>query len=998
MRDDTDLLLQTLLQGREEEEKEELGFSGQAMAQAPIAAPKAPSEEVDSLMSTLASGRESGLTEEGAAREARQREMAAVERAEGIGQSPIFGGFQQQEREERQYDEVLGPVGSFSTGLMAGAANLPLRAMGLDQGPAYEELSESGKNFYKAGKTLSDIAPFMLPASWALRGTAAAQTAVRSPQLSSAIQQASAAGQRVGATGTPMVPAASQTFMRSATEPLVRSFSVFPKASGIGEISALLGTGQMAYLAQQYFPEDRNVAVFAETAGAFLNPLGAAYRVTNNTVGDLWLSLARRGDTFAKKEAAGLMQELVKDSGEDPVTIAQQYRDLQDVKIAGGVAVKSNALNGLVNSLSKNSPSLRQATREAVETANKRINNQIDLLFSSGDPELVRKAAELRKNHFQTQISAKLEDAVYNASLTVGRMSDGATRAESQLLAEQSSAAGQKQIKRVNDWAVKVQDELHTAAFDRLDEIGFVPEENFSDAFRNTLNSLSQLENRAQVGETLNDVAKAMYGTRIANSIDNFLGGEKVNYRGLYNIAIDAGQKAATQRNAGNYNEANALEGLRLAIIDDVESIDDVSMVNAREFTKAYKDVFERTFAGNAIKGKMPPGQLMFNAMTGGQLKPLEKFRALENAANFDNPNAEPFSPRPETGLAYRNQQELFMLSYASQFIKDGRVNQTALDNFVNRNAALIEEVSQSPGGNNVKSILSDALATEGALKRQISENEFANKKIIEMNVFGNLLDRNQYKTTGDAVESIFSTNPEQGARRLDRMLREFSESKSELEMAKRGLVTSIWDSAIAKASNEVTGDINWRRVGNFLTDEVIEALQKNTIITQSQSEKMKKYRDVGLEMQKAINNPAEVEDVLPSSDFLSQMVIRGAGSVAATNLAKNLGVLGMGQAGPSLVIAQGGSRAAQQILGLNPRGKVVSFLSEATTNNKLAIELLEMENVKSPQKHREALKSIGSILAGVGIADQFNQAEERYIFEQEEERLRLQEEARSQP
>lgn len=992
MIDDTNLLLQTLLQGRkQEEEKEETVTQAEVQPSVKAQAP----EEVNSLMTTLIEGREVGLTEEGMAMEAQRKNSRSIAAAERISQSPFLGGFRQEEKAEPQYDEVLGPIGSFSTGLMAGAANFPLRALGMETGPRYAELSESGKAFYRAGKTLSDIAPFMLPASGLLRGAATAQTAIRSPQLASAMQQARATGQSVGATGTPMLPAATQTAARQAVDPIVRSFSAFPKASGLGEISALLGTGQMAYLAQSYFPEDRNVAIFAETAGAFINPIGTVAKVGTNTVGDLWLSLARRGDKFAKQEAAGLMQSLVKESGEELPEVIAKYRALQDINVAGGVAVKSNALNGLVNSLSKNSPSLRQNKREAIETANRTINNQIDLLFSSGDPELVRKAADLRRNHFQTQISLKLEDAIYNAELATLKITGGATRAESQLMAEQASTVAQKEIKKVNDWAVTVQDQLHTAGFDRLDEIGFVPSKNFGEAFSNTLQNLSQLQNRAQVGEELGDVMRAMYGSRIARSLDNFLSGENVNYRGLYNIAIDAGQKAATQRSAGNYNEANALEGLRNAIISDVDLIDDPAMANAREFTKAYKDVFERTFAREAIRGTMAPGQLLFNAMTGSQLKPLEKFRALENAANFNNPNATPTPPRPETGINYQNQQELFLLSYASQFIKDGRVNQTALNNFVNRNAAMLEEISQREGSQNVLEILRNADATEGALKRQLEENEIANKKLTEINVFSTLLDRTQYKTTGDAILPILSGDADAEIGRVAGMIREFSNSKTEIEAAKKGMVTSIWEAAVMRGTNEITGEINWRRVGNVLNDDIINALQKHTILTKSQAENMTRYRDLGIEIQQVINNPAEIEDILPTSDFLTQLVIRGAGSVAATNLAKNLGVLGMGQAGPSLVIAQGGSRAAQQILGLNPRGKVVGFLSEATTNNKLALELLEMQNVKTPKEFRESLQSIGVTLSSVGLAAQFNAAEERYIFEQEQERLRMQEEAR---
>ena len=90
-------------------------------------------------------------------------------------------------------------------------------------------------------------------------------------------------------------------------------------------------------------------------------------------------------------------------------------------------------------------------------------------------------------------------------------------------------------------------------------------------------------------------------------------------------------------------------------------------------------------------------------------------------------------------------------------------------------------------------------------------------------------------------------------------------------------------------------------------------------------------------------------DDFLGEMDALTELIIRGAGSTAATKGAKALGV---GTAGPALVIAGAGSRAAQRIMGKIPNANVRAVLMEAMLKPEFTAMLL-----RKPQTPKDALK-----------------------------------------
>jgi hypothetical protein len=261
------------------------------------------------------------------------------------------------------------------------------------------------------------------------------------------------------------------------------------------------------------------------------------------------------------------------------------------------------------------------------------------------------------------------------------------------------------------------------------------------------------------------------------------------------------------------------------------------------------------------------------------------------------------------------------------------------------------------------------------------------------MNVFNRVIGE---ENIDKAIEGAFSKAPNATVRRLALAMRRFAGDKDEITAANEGFVSTLIDSSIARATNQTTGVVNWRKVGNSISEELIESLHKNMVITKTQADNFRTLRSRFTEMQDAIDNPAEIADVAPKFDMLNELVVRGGGAAIATRLARNVGILGQGSQGPGLVVAGLGSRGAQQILGLDPKSKVSGILAEAVLDPNLMRQLLSMGDAITPRQAREALLTTNSILFAAGLSLAFTEEDMDYFLDRASQRLSESEARRS--
>ena len=858
-------------------------------------------------------------------------------------------------KEEAPEQERLNMFGAMSSGLRAGMSNIPIRALGGAEPLPKEAFPPELRGYYSAAKVISDAVPI----------------AVASTGLTAAAVPAA------GAT-------AAKGIFSKAFQPIVQSFAKDPAKFATLEASSILGAAQARGAAESLFPDREFVGTMAEMVGSIANPIGIAYRSARGPISGIYSAFQRLTPKGVKSQASEYIANVAAEFGENPQELAKAIQANRDTPLLPGQVIESKTLNSISKSLNADSEALRNSSREALTAYNEQINRDLAALTSSGDPEALRVAAQIRKDHFGNILNNLIDSAKDDANLAVSRITRNADPAEASEIARQKSDAIQKELQSVFNWGRQVQDDLYPKALKELQKRR--PELSDMDTdelYPTTMELFSTVNARILPGENISTTFTRIYGGDVGKSLARLSEIEAPPPIEMYNLAKSAAGKAAKARNAGDIEVAQALEQLNRTILDDIHQIDTPLLDTARDFTAQYRKAFDRTFAKVAVPRTEAEiqadvsGRLMERAIAPGGSRTLANIRDLENAADFNVPSA---PPREPTGWVIKNEAEGFLLAHASKFIRDGEVNPAALNNFRARNPELMREFPE------VNNLLQNATRTQQTIKRLEKSQNLINKNIVNLNVFQRILNANE-TNLDQTISKLFSENPQSTARQLSSMIRRFADgSENQVKAAQEGLVSSLIDQAMVK-SRIGENAVDWRLARQNLSPELVETLRKNTLITEKQANNLNNIMDKAAEVTRAANNPVEVPLSLDKADLLSAALFRGVGAESFRRAFSNIG-LGQG-AGPSLVIAQSGAEYMQQKAALDPLGKVKDILIAASLDKDLYADLLR--RAPTIESAKKQIKTINSALYAAGITPEEDESFYNYLFEEARQEEQLQ-------
>lgn len=886
--------------------------------------------------------------------------------------SEDFAQRQEQQRLEQEQQRIsLGrPPGV----LQAARAGLDTSIINwhIDPQINYEDLpvKSAQRLAFLGGRTLGDVAPGLLLGTGPLVGAA---------------------------RGVSTLPAAEQTFARQMVQPMVQSFAQNPLRHAQYELGAVAGAVHGRMAAEALFPGHEGLGYAGEIVGAIINPVGVGvglFASGNSAV----RSVVRMTKAGQKADAAQIVQQIAKDFNENPTELAAFIREGADLPIPVGAQLNSPTLAAVHNTLARRHPGFRQTTADQVQDAYRDINRQIDALYAAGqnNPQALRVAAEARQKHFENDVlTPMLDEARQTANTRIARMRNATTPQEAQAIQAENSRIVSEELHASLLQARTIESEMTDSALRRLEQIGESVPSNWA---RRTSEIVDNISNEAIPGEiSVDEMASRIYGSEIGRSLLSTLEADP-SPRKLWNLGKLAGKRAATARSGGDFEQAREFESLRRTILDDVYDLDTPALEAARVFSRALNDTYRRSFARTALprteagQVALAPEQILDRAVSPGGTRAAANLRDLRSAVAYLGTDEAVL--RAE--LAGRS-QEAYLRSRASELVDPdtGRISQNRLDAFMTRNASVLEDFPQ------LRDQLGSVRETELLVNRLARADDLVSKNVANMETFGRLINS---EDPAKAVGQILQNNPEQEMRRLAALARRFGTDERELIRGQRnpaveGLKVAILDN-VFQTSRAADG-VSFSRVAQTLNtplargqDSLLELMIKNRVINRQEADRMQNMILRGVEIEMATNNATTLDDfnsLMPPMSMMTDLVARGMGSVGATNVARRLGALSSGNAGPSLIIARGGSKATQKLLGLDPQKKVFDIIMEAQTNPQLYAQLMEMP-VNTPQQATHALRTINGPLFAAGVSPRFLEEEFEFIlggytsmFEQEE-------------
>lgn len=846
--------------------------------------------------------------------------------------------------------DATGRFNAFNSGIsqsMLGDVQR-LTPFGQPRGTEYADMSRAERVAYQIGRSVGDNSLFLL---------------VPSAMLPSAAR-------------VPVQVGREMTFARQAVDPIIQSYRTSPRAFGAAELSSIAGAAQARGIAETYFPGDQIVGAGAEMAGSMFNPIGTTYRAGRSALAPVHQFVLRNISPAARqREAASIVQGIARGFGENPEQVSAWVREAADIPGLPGQIVESRTLQAIHKNIASKNTDFRNMTYAEFQLANRHIEDTINSLFRQGSPEAIAAATRMRQQHLQQLLVDDLSATAHELNNAMSVIARDRSIADSQVRQAEMSQRVVEHLTTAMQRARDVQDQLYPEALRSLrvdmSELGV------DDAYPSVMRIVQNISDRSIPGEDYLQTLRAVYGSRIGNALDRMMSIETPQPLELYNLAQIAGARAAAARNSGNYAEAQPLEELRRAIISDIDLIQDPLLATAREYTAAFHRVYDNTYVSRALSPRAdsettsPTVGMLGRAIAPGGVTARDRFRELERASAFASSSGRTPEDMDIMSFNIRNAQEEFLFANAHQFIVDGQISERSLRNFVNRQAALLEDFPA------VREALESVTTANRMVDNMIRQNDLINTQEINLDIFNRILSAGIERSTTDLsseVGRILTQNPRNGIRQLAELVNDprFIKDNSERIAARRGMTLAIYEN-VAQSATRADGTLDWRRMDDIINQplregepSILQLLRDNDVITRSEYEMATRLFQRGAQISRSAQSPYEVDSLVGEFDMMSQLIARASGSMIATRFLRMF--RSSGEAGPSLIVAHAGSKAAQKFLGLNPNGKVMQIIMQAQTDPQLYQQLLTSNVGMTPAEHKLLVRRMNAVLYGAGL------------------------------
>ncbi|PIQ24877.1 hypothetical protein COW64_17340 [bacterium (Candidatus Blackallbacteria) CG18_big_fil_WC_8_21_14_2_50_49_26] len=777
---------------------------------------------------------------------------------------------------------------------------------------------------------------------------------------------------------------------------ILRSAGRSPGKFFAKELGVTAGASIGGGIAEGIAPGNVPARIAGEVVGSVVNIPKAVGKLAFKVSGGIVSGLKRMSARGKNTEAAKIIQEWVAAGGEDPIKLATlaargDLSSLGDAPLTVPQKTGSRALSLLRERLKLADPKSELQFETQVKEANEGAEKAIRALYETGDTEGFRAAAEIRAAQFSSHLRAIVKSAEKQMRQAVTQMSkDGpAQRADLSRRLEASMNLALRRGREAENlvWGkVDKTIKLPSTGADRTlasyaKALGDRVEDNPLPALvRGTIKKLS--EAKTLVAEAADGAAvdpQALTKAQERLSVGNLL-----NFR---SDLLDLSIKFASEN---KFKDARHVGELAEAVLADLSAVG----VNtpgspldvARRFSREFNNTFTRTFVGQIEDigrrggAKVPPEIIMRKALASGQEMADLNFLQMQEASEFLI--ARKFgTPIDDQGAASMLAvQERMLRLMAARFVERDpltnaptKVNVSGLRQFLEEFGGEQGLLSRFP---EVRTRAEELLKSEVARKALVSQvsraNTFFNQKSLAAKIFDVdnpvVLVRSMFKSNSpskafaSAANTAKKSGPE-AVRALRAMVYEDAFNSAKLpggQLSLPDLVSALDDPVRPGSPNvvdimEATGVLD--KEGASFAKELVARVKR---LVKSQGLRPVQGPDVG-----------EIDDML-------DLLIRGVGSLGGVRVLDRLrGLTGLpGGAGPSLIMARGGSKIAVKFMEKLPGESVQKIIAQALDGAPIApghppgsLAALLLKKVGTLEEAEVAIRILNAYRVQAGIA-----------------------------
>jgi len=718
------------------------------------------------------------------------------------------------------------------------------------------------------------------------------------------------------------------------------------------------------------FPDSPLVRPAAEITAAAFMPARLAFQLKDTVVNGVKKAFTTPSvDNIpdnVKQYVGTNLVSLWEEAGEDPKAFIKLMEDsLKTMPLTpGGTPVTpptvaqltgSKTATGLEKVLAKNHAKYSSDTQQMAEEAMLGYKQAALVLESTGDPLMMKAAANIRKEalakQFQTGFNQAQTAAVEKAA-KLGEAGSDNRALVGQLLRdemEKFTRLGRETESQLWDTAIR---SAFKESGGTLSPVQVTPS-NFTNALYEITASPFSSTSRTVLNKELKgmgaDLGKIGLNKSKFKAMEDLpISSDYLDTRTLTPEAMSALdlkpasaadlvrfrgtllEKAREAGSAGNSGAAHRYNQLADAILDDLSALPGNSYNEARAFSREFNDAFTRTFAGEmdrvTARGKQmySPEVLVQRAFAGNADTTLQRMREMEAAANF-------IDPKGDAATSVRDAQDKVLRAFAAETMNpDGTVDLARFDAFRKKNQDALRYLGMDDE-------FKDIASAQRSLLDIGDQDTLMARYLKDEKTFATLLEMD------DPVFAISSVINSKTPVRGFKSLVETADSHTDSLAARRGLVHNIYQYAYNTADKGADG-FN----ASVFQDIFFKPLSPNapSLAYMMRSSNLMSGEELG-RLKQLTQKMSNVENALstrgagidPEKVFTAQDGIEAlATSMMGAKFASTYGPGGSG----SLVFASASVRFVKDLFQGMPARNRLFLIEEATKDPKLMSDLMK--------------------------------------------------------
>jgi hypothetical protein len=754
-------------------------------------------------------------------------------------------------------------------------------------------------------------------------------------------------GQTVGEiTGMAAVPFAAartltpaQALMQTAPKgnavKQLASEMVKSTARNPGRMAALEGTsaagaGVARTASETLLPGNEGAGMLSEFVGGLAGPAPGLRYATNKVKGIAdTFSPSGRQRAASEKTIEILKQQSPDITDEQISGIAKQLRDaegpgrtaqvIEDPNVRKTFTAMDNKL--LADAGDEAKSAMMDQNQKTIDAFNKKIRK----LQNSGDPELVREAAQLRLDVFTNNMQTRVQNAEVRMGEAVAKVlnknSDDAVSAS-------------REARRIIDEELQKARQKETKLWSEVDKSVTAPGLGF-----NTVQKADKIKAEMLPEEKLPKPIEAFINRLTAQE-------KPIAAKELFIARSRALEMAREATAKSKFGQARRMNEIADSMLEDLMTVTDETATLARKFSKNLNERFNTKLI-KGIREVEPEVALE---------KGLSKVTDTQRALNMQAMKRATESSEAKDALA--KLQKEFTQAGAARVINPltGKVNPSELAKFIKNNPQTLREVGLLNDVNN----MDEKVRLAGILRNTFEKGA---AHIDKKSLVSKIIDKDGTKGGLNAVINRAFNSKFQGEafRDLTNMVK-----RAKSPEAMEGLRHAVFESLLQKSQitgGTLEGLISGKKLEQLLSSKVGDKtlrqnLLNSKLVTPEQLTQVSQVARKARIFEEAATDPAKLNQVLSASDGLIDILARIGGSAigSMTALAKNSG----------LVMSAAGSRIARKNVVNAPQLKIQGVLTKAMEDPKFMAMLLEM----GPKAPKQVNTRINAYLLQAGLLE----------------------------